>query len=147
MKAVMDATDPDLKRFLLKKNGKLLLYHGWCDAGPAPDGSIAYFQDVVKTTFAGNLDEAQKHIRLFMAPGMGHCRGGNGPNEWDKLAPLVDWVENGKAPDSMVATHSTDGKVDNERPLCPYPKKAVYIGPRGGQNDRANWVAANFACK
>lgn len=147
MKALMDATDPDLNRFLLKKNGKLILYHGWCDPGPAPDGTIAYFNDVVKTTFAGRQDEARKHIRLFMAPGMGHCGGGPGPNRWDKLAPLVDWVENGKAPDFVVATHSTDGKVDNERPLCAYPKKAVYIGPQGGQNDRANWVAANFACK
>ena len=44
-------------------------------------------------------------------------------------------------------THSTKGKVDNERPLCPYPKQAVYTGPQGGQNDPANWVAANFTCR
>ena len=147
MMSIMDATDPDLTRFLLKKNGKLLLYHGWCDAGPAPDGTIEYFKDVVKTTFAGNLDQARQRIRLFMVPGMGHCGGGPGPNSWDRLAPLVEWVEKGKAPDFLVATHSTGGKIDNERPLCTYPQKAVYTGPPGGQNNPVNWVAANFTCR
>jgi feruloyl esterase len=82
-----------------------------------------------------------------MAPGMAHCGGGPGPNEWDKLAPLVDWVENGNAPDFVVATHSTEGEVDNERPICAYPEQAVYIGPSGGQNDPINWVEKNFACR
>ncbi|MCZ6485879.1 MAG: tannase/feruloyl esterase family alpha/beta hydrolase, partial [Acidobacteria bacterium] len=85
--------------------------------------------------------------RLFLAPGMGHCGGGPGPNTWDKLAPLVDWVENGNAPEFVVATHSTDGVVDNERPICAYPEIAVYSGPAGGGNDPANWVASNFTCQ
>ncbi len=78
---------------------------------------------------------------------MGHCSGGAGPNTWDKLPALVDWVENGRAPDSIIATRSTNGVDENERPLCPYPQEAVYTGPAGGQNDPANWVAANFSCR
>lgn len=147
MMSIMNATDPDLTRFLVRNNGKLLLYHGWCDAGPAPDGTVEYFNNVVKTTFAGDAGEAGKRVRLFMVPGMGHCGGGPGPNSWDKLAPLVDWVEKAKAPDVVVATHSTGGKVDNERPVCAFPRKAVYTGPPGGQNLPANWIAANFACR
>jgi len=147
MMSIMNATDPDLTRFLKKKDGKLILYHGWCDTSPSPDGSVEYFKSVVETTFGGNADEARKRIRLFMAPGMGHCGGGPGPNAWDKLAPLVEWVENGKAPDFVVATHAADGKVDNERVICAYPQKAVYTGPANGQNIRANWTAANFTCR
>jgi feruloyl esterase len=147
MMGIMNATDPDLSRFLIRNNGKLILYHGWCDYGPAPEASIGYFKNVVQTTFGGNAAAAAEKVRLFLAPGMGHCSGGAGPNDWDKLAPMVEWVENGKAPDRIVATHSTQGKVDNERPLCPYPQKAVYVGPAGRQNDRANWIAANFACR
>lgn len=60
---------------------------------------------------------------------------------------LVEWVEQGKAPDFVVATHRTNGRIDNERPICAYPQRAVYTGPAGGENDPANWVARNFACR
>jgi feruloyl esterase len=145
--ANVNATDPDLARFLIRPKGKLLLYHGWNDPGPAPAATIDYFTKVIQKTFSGKSDEAQKQMRLFMAPGMEHCAGGPGPNTWDKLAPMVDWVQNGKAPDLIVARHSTNGRVDNERPLCPYPKQAVYTGAPGGQQNPANWVAANFTCR
>jgi feruloyl esterase len=82
-----------------------------------------------------------------MFPGMGHCSGGPGPNTWDPLAPLVDWVENGTAPDHVVATHSTDGRIDNERRVCAYPQVARYTGPAAGANDPSNWTAANFTCR
>jgi feruloyl esterase len=91
-----------------------------------------------------------------MFPGMGHCGGGPGPNTWDPLAPLVAWVENGTAPDSVVARHSTDGRVDdpwkspkgdNERRVCAHPQVARYSGPAGGENVAANWVAGNFSCR
>jgi len=147
MMSIMNATDPDLTRFLIKHNGKLLLYHGWCDAGPSPEGTIEYYNSILKTTFAGKTEEAQKRIRLFMIPGMGHCGGGPGPNNWDKLKPLVDWVENARLPDLLVATHTSGGKVDNERPVCAFPRTAVYTGPWGGQNTPSNWVAANFTCR
>ncbi len=147
MMSIFDAKDPDLTRFLVQNDGKLILYHGWSDFSPAPEPTLDYYQDVVSTTFGGDLEAARDRARLFMVPGMGHCRGGPGPNAWDKLPPLVEWVENGNAPDFLVATHSTDGVVDNERPLCPYPERAVYTGPAGGANDPANWTAGNFTCQ
>jgi feruloyl esterase len=82
-----------------------------------------------------------------MVPGMGHCRGGAGPDTWDRLAPLVDWVEQGIGPDALIATHLTDGVVDNERPICAFPERAVYTGPVGGADDSENWTVDNFACR
>jgi len=77
---------------------------------------------------------------LFVAPGMAHCSGGEGPNDFDKIATLEQWVELGKAPDQIVASHSTAGKVDRTRPLCPYPQVAHYKGT--GSIDEAS----NFTC-
>jgi feruloyl esterase len=75
-----------------------------------------------------------------MAPGMAHCGGGEGPNDFDKIGTLEQWVESGKAPDAIVASHSSGGKVDRTRPLCPYPQLAQYKG--SGSIDEA----ANFVC-
>ena len=147
MKAITDAVDPDLTRFLREQDGRLILYHGWADALVVPQPTVTYYEEMVETTFGGDLPAAQDRARLFMAPGMGHCRGGRGPDTWDRLAPLVAWVERGEAPDALIATHATDGVVDNERPLCPYPARAVYTGPAGGADDPANWTATNFTCR
>ena len=147
MMSITDATDADLSRFLLDHGGKLLLYHGWSDTGTVPAATVAYYDHVVETTFDGQLATAREHARLFLAPGMGHCGGGPGPNTWDKLDDLVAWVERGDAPDAVIATHRTDGVVDNERPLCAYPERAVYTGPAGGANDPVNWVQGNFSCR
>ena len=147
MSAILDAKDPNLGPFLKTNGGKLLMYHGWGDAQIPPEPIMDYYNEMVRTTFAGDMKAAQQGFRLFMVPGMGHCRGGPGPDAWDKLEPLVNWVENGKAPDFIVATHSTNRTVDNERKLCPYPQQAVYTGPAGGENNRANWVHGNFTCR
>ena len=148
MMSILDATDPDLKRFLMTNQGKLILYHGWNDTSPHPEPTLDYYKEVVKTTFDGDVEKARESFQLFMIPGMGHCRGGPGPNEWDKLPPLVEWVEQGKAPNHVVAVHrAEDGRVDNERKICAYPLKAVYTGPAGGQNDPTNWVERNFTCR
>jgi feruloyl esterase len=147
MISITEATDPDLDRFLNRNNGKLILYHGWADVWANPEPTVDYYQAVVQETFQGDLEAARRKARLFMVPGMNHCRGGPGPNTWDKLDPLVDWVENGKVPDSLVARHLTDNRVDNERPVCAYPQKAVYSGPAGGENVPGNWVASNFVCR
>ena len=147
MSSIMDATDPDLSSFLESRDGKLIIYHGMGDALSVATATVNYFNDMVDTTFAGSFSDANDSSRLFLAPGMGHCGGGPGPNNWDKLAPLVDWVENGVAPESLTATHSTDGSVDNERLLCTFPQQARYTGPAGGENDSDNWVAENFSCQ
>ena len=77
---------------------------------------------------------------MFLVPGMGHCSGGPGPTTFDALTPLINWVENNVAPESIIATNSQGGNVVMSRPLCTYPKQARYIGS-GATND-----AANFAC-
>lgn len=146
MKTITNAADPQLTRFLLNNGGKLILYHGWVDVGAHPEPTLDYYEDVVDATFAGDIEEARKHARLFMFPGMAHCRGGPGPNEWDPLTPLVKWVEQGIAPDHVIAVHRVAGVVDNERPVCAHPERSVYAGPAGGANDRRNWVAKNFRC-
>ena len=147
MSSIMDATDPDLSSFLQERDGKLIVYHGLTDALSVAEATVDYFTDMVDTTFSGSFDAAGQNARLFLAPGMGHCAGGAGPNSWDKLSSLVEWVENGIAPESIIATHSSGGVVDNERPLCPYPQRARYTGPAGGENNPDNWVAGNFSCQ
>ena len=87
----------------------------------------------------GSADDVHDSYRLFMAPGMGHCGGGEGPSVFDKMAPLEAWVEEGTAPDQIVASKMSDGTVDRTRPLCPYPQVAVYSGS-GSTDDAANFV-------
>ncbi len=147
MRHITNATDPDLRRFLLDNGAKLMLWHGWADAGVPPEPTLDYYADVVATMFDGDIDAARQHARLFMFPGMGHCGGGPGPNRWDALAPLVDWVENGNVPEHVVARHLSDGTVDNERKVCAYPEIAAYDGPSGAANDGESWREENFVCE
>jgi feruloyl esterase len=134
---VMNATDPNLKAFFAH-DGKLLLYHGWGDPNVSPLNTIKYYNSVADTL--GGASKVNNNIRLFMEPGMGHCGGGEGPNVFDKVSTLEQWVEQKKAPDSIIASHSTAGDVDRTRPLCPYPQIAKYKGS-GSIDD-----AGNFAC-
>ena len=146
MRDITDADDPNLTRFLVQQGGKLLIYHGWADAVIQAEPMVDYYNEVVEATFQGDSAAADDAVRLFMAPGMAHCGGGPGPNTWDRLAPLVEWVENDTPPNALVATHLTDGLVDNERILCPYPQQARYAGP-GNADDPMNWIASNFSCE
>jgi feruloyl esterase len=117
---IMNATDPHIEKFVAH-GGKLLLYHGWADQNVSPYNTVQYFDRVRETLGPEKTDSA---VRLFMAPGMGHCGGGEGPNTFDKIGPLDRWVEQGEPPASLLASHSTAGKVDQTRPLCPYPQQA-----------------------
>ena len=136
--SVMNATDPNLKAFFAH-NGKLLLYHGWSDTNVATLNTIKYYKSVVDTM--GGAAKTSNNVRLFLEPGMGHCGGGDGPNVFDKVGTLEQWVEQGKAPEKIIASHLTDGKVDRTRPLCPYPQVAKYKG--SGSIDEAS----SFACQ
>jgi feruloyl esterase len=133
---VIDAIDPDLSKFKAH-GGKLLMYHGWNDTAIAPENSINYYSSVLKKMGSKQED----WYRLFMVPGMQHCGGGPGPNQFNAIAALERWRESGTAPDRLVANHVTGTTVDMSRPLCPYPQVAVYKGT-GSIND-----AANFSCK
>jgi feruloyl esterase len=134
----MNSTDPNLKTFF-GHQGKLLLYHGWSDPNISALSTIQYYNSVVDTM--GGAAKTSDNIRLFLVPGMGHCGGGEGPNVFDKVDAMEQWVEQAKAPEQMIASHSTAGKVDRTRPLCPYPQIAQYKGS-GSIDD-----AKNFVCK
>ena len=131
------AVNRDLSPFK-KSGGKLIMYAGWMDPVVPPQDNVAYYEAVAKTM--GGYDKTRDFFRLFVAPGMGHCSGGPGPNQIEALTALEQWVEKGIAPETLLATHSTAGKVDRTRPLCPYPQVARYKGT--GNIDEA----ANFAC-
>lgn len=135
-RGMLNATDPDLKAFKAR-GGKLLMYHGWYDTLIAPENSINYYNSVL----AAMGPKQDDFFRLFMAPGMLHCSGGPGPNQFDAVAALERWVEAGTPPDRIIASHVTDNRVDMTRPLCPYPQVAVWKGV-GSTSD-----AANFVCR
>ncbi len=142
---ILNATNPDLREFR-QRGGKLLQHHGWNDQLISPQNSIDYYESVLAFFGAGQdrtrtLGDVQSFYRLFMAPGMAHCSGGPGPNTFDMQAALEQWVERGVAPEQVVATRSINGVVDRLRPLCAYPKVAVYAG-KGDTND-----AGNFVCR
>jgi feruloyl esterase len=134
----INAANADLTPFV-KHGGKLILYHGWTDTNITPAATPAYFEDV--TAKLGGAAKTAESVRLFMVPGMNHCGGGEGPNVFSMVSTLEGWVEDGKAPNQILASHLTAGKVDRTRPLCPYPQMAHYSGT-GDPND-----AANFTCK
>jgi feruloyl esterase len=133
----VDELNPQLGPFA-KHGGKLLLYHGWADQQVAPGSSIDFY----KSTITGSADTAagSDWARLFMFPGMGHCAGGEGPDTFDEIGLIEQWVEQGKAPAQIIAAHSTAGKVDRTRPICPYPQTAHYNGH--GSIDEAS----SFTC-
>jgi feruloyl esterase len=134
----INAIDPNLKAFF-GHGGKILLYHGWIDQLVPPRNSINYYASVANAL--GGANKIADSMRLFMVPGMNHCAGGDGTDNFDGLAALEQWVEQKKAPEHVLASHLTNGVVDRTRPLCPYPQVAEYQGT--GSTDEA----ANFICK
>ena len=115
------------------------MYHGWSDPAIAPRASVNYYSNALAATTAPSNNASW--VRLFMVPGMGHCRDGEGPNTFDMVAALDQWVESGKTPERILASHKIGDTVDRTRPLCAYPQVARYIGT-GSSDD-----AANFVCR
>lgn len=134
----INTDNPDLSR-LRDSGAKVVSYHGLADQLIAPQGSINYFSRVADAM--GGVTAAQAFDRLFLIPGMGHCAGiGSAtgiagpantvnsvplPRNGQLFKALVDWVETGTAPSSLVLS-SMDGSVS--QPICMYPQRAVYSG-------------------
>jgi hypothetical protein len=102
-----------------------------------PAGSIDYY-DAVNRALGGGYRRTQRFARLFLAPGVGHCGGGVGPQPQGLLDAVVNWVENGQAPERILSSRPISGGT-RTRPLCPYPNFAVYTG-HGSTDDEANFV-------
>jgi feruloyl esterase len=148
----LKANDPRVKPFK-DRGGKIIIYQGWMDPSVIASQSIDYHKSLEKTF--GGESETRTFLRLFMVPGMYHCSGGEatdhfggsmssdaiGDPEHDCLSAVVRWVEEGIAPDRIIASKIISGKVVRTRPLCPYPEQAEYKGS-GSTDD-----AANFECR
>lgn len=157
---VLNSTNPDLRSFR-DNGGKLIQYHGWGDAAISPLNSIDYYESV--RAFLGRFTDARHantdssdFYRLFMVPGMAHCGGGIGPNDFGNsrnaastdaehniLSALEGWVERGAAPARLIGTGKAvdDSLKTLTRPLCPYPQTARYRGT-GDTNNADNFVCA-----
>ncbi len=119
-----DATDPDLSG-LAEEGTRLLIYQGWSDPLIIPEPITHYYQQA--TELAGGLQQLQQNTRLFMVPGWGHCweKPAAAPDNFDPLLELEQWVEQGRAPDFMVARQlDAAGVEQRSRPICSYPSVA-----------------------
>jgi len=151
LQPIISSVNPDLRAFQAH-GGKMIQYAGWADAAIAPQNGLNYYEKVTHT-----VHDVQDFYRVFMAPGMAHCSGGAGPNAFgngtsngpvidadhDLVKSLERWVEQGVAPDRIIATHYINNApaqgVQFQRPLCPHPQRAEYVG--GDPNS-----ASSFQC-
>jgi pimeloyl-ACP methyl ester carboxylesterase len=136
---VIGTDETDLHRFD-KLRGKVLMWHGEADQLIFPRGTLNYFHRVLKEN--GGPRQVDDFMRLFLAPGVAHCAGGAGPNPVGLFEAVVNWVENGVAPDTVLATRTLPGGAVRSRPLCAYPKTAKWTGS-GSTDDAANFVCVD----
>ena len=150
-----------------ESGGKLIVYNGWSDVPIRANRTLAYMADAAQ--LSGGPGKMAEFSRVYMVPGMLHCAGGPGAWAADYLGPMIEWVEEGKAPSRIIATHpgitnwfeaaaamqeSADwhtrviragakkGGINQfTRPLCPYPQHAQYAGS-GDVNDAVNFTCA-----
>ena len=136
---LMASEIPNLSAFH-NAGGKILTWQGWADQLIMPEGSTSYYDNVTQYMAGGDYSQIQPWYRHFMAPGVGHCGGGTGPQPQNLFGTLVSWVETGVAPATILSSRTVSG-VTQTRPLCPYPASAMYSGT-GSTNDAANFVCA-----
>jgi hypothetical protein len=133
---LVDSMSTNLTTFSAR-GGKLIFYHGDSDPWFSPLDTFGYYKDMAATN--GGLETVSKWSQFYFVPGMAHCGGGLGLDQFDFLGAIVNCVEKGVAPSSVVST----GKAfpGRSRPLCPYPEHAQYKG-RGNSED-----ANSFECR
>ena len=148
----LNAINPDLSAFR-RRGGKLILYHGWNDPAIPALNTVNYYQEVIAKM---GRSAADSFTRLYMVPGMQHCGGGPGPENFGEAldAPSTDpqhnirttlenWVEKGTAPSSfIVSKQASANSPEITRPLCPYPQSARYKG-NGDPNQAENFTCAS----
>jgi feruloyl esterase len=150
---------PDLRRFF-DRGGKLIIWHGWADAVLQPEATLAFYQEALRKSGS----RAKSSSRLFMIPGVDHCSGGPGADSFGQIgaapagaspernvaAALVTWVENGRAPETLVGRHgalpppgtpATNASQQFERLHCAYPYEPILRS--GGDIN----TAADYTCK
>jgi feruloyl esterase len=138
-KAALHASDPlvepastNLTTFSLN-GGKLIFFHGDSDQWFSALDTLGYYKSLAETN--GGAEKVSEWSRIFLVPGMAHCAGGPSLDHFDMLTAVVDWVEKGAAPDSVIATgQAFPGR---SRPLCAYPKHAQYTGSGDSQDARS----------
>ncbi len=133
----------DLRRFQARR-GRLMVYHGASDSSVSVKDTLRWYDAMDRHMGTVSATATRDFARMFVVPGMGHCRGGPATDSFDMLPQLVQWVEQGQAPDAVPAKASAPGYFNvaaRSRPLCPWPQQARYLGS-GDIND-----ARNFACR
>lgn len=135
-----EGTDPAKFQSFFAKGGKLILYHGASDPSIASVRTESFYDDLVSTM--KGLKKTQESARLFVVPGMHHCTGGAGVDQFDTLSALEAWVEQGAAPATILARTRPDAPVQRELPLCAYPQQPRYDG-KGPIESASSWACAN----
>jgi feruloyl esterase len=123
----------------IHRGGKMLIYHGASDPAIPAARSVLFYHEL--TAALHGADKAASSVRLFLVPGMQHCSGGIGPDQFDTLSAIEAWAEQGKAPDAIAASTKPDAATPHKLPLCPFPRQARYSG-HGELTDAANWSCA-----
>jgi feruloyl esterase len=137
--SVIATDDPDLSAFR-DAGGKVVFWHGTADPLIFFRGSLQYYQRLEESM--GGAAKTRRFARFFVAPGVGHCGGGDGAAPTDLLDSVVRWVEQGKAPDQLAGQRTdATGTVVLTRPICPYPEVARYTG-HGTTTDARNFTCA-----
>ncbi len=136
----IDADNPDLSEFRAN-GGKLIIDNGWMDGSLSAYGTIAYYESVLEFDPTA-LDD----VRLFVRPGVTHCRGGPGPDGTDYIAALEDWLDTGVAPDQLDAPYASPAPGrpptgQGGRIICAHPSVVTYNGS-GDPND-----PMSFSCR
>lgn len=141
---ILNADNPVLNTFF-KHGGKLIMVHGLADSIIPTESSIQYF---LEAFLFNGFYQTQNSLRLYLMPGVFHSNIASlgfdpaVPAQTDYLGALDNWVANGIAPSSLIATgYNSSGVADITRPICPYPQQAVLINPAGSITN-----ASNFKC-